>query len=74
MADETFRHGNERGLYNFVESLCTLLIGTQYSSFEGIGIPALVKGKPVADKFSLFQLKLGCMCRHFVDLGTGNKD
>ena len=29
MADGTLRDGNERGLYNFVESLRTLLIGIQ---------------------------------------------
>lgn len=29
MADETLRDGNERGLYNFVESLRTLLISIQ---------------------------------------------
>ena len=29
MADETLRDGNERGLYNFKESLHTLLIGIQ---------------------------------------------
>ena len=27
MADETLRDGNERSLYNFIETLCTLLIG-----------------------------------------------
>lgn len=45
-----------------------------YSSFEGMCVPALVKGKLVADKFSLFLLKSGCVCRYFVHLGTGNKD
>ena len=29
MADETLRDGNKRGLYNFKESLHTLLIGIQ---------------------------------------------
>ena len=38
MADETLRDGNERGLYNFVESLRTLLIGIQNLNTQDVSV------------------------------------
>ena len=41
MADETLRDANERGLYNFVESLRTLLIGIQNMNAQEVSIDYL---------------------------------
>lgn len=38
MADETLRDGNERGLYNFVESLRTLLIGIKNLNTQDVSV------------------------------------
>ena len=38
MADGTLRDGNERGLYNFVESLRTLLIGIQNLNTQDLSV------------------------------------
>ena len=38
MADETLRDSNERGLYNFIESLRTLLIGIQNMNAQDVSI------------------------------------
>ena len=38
MADGTLRDGSERGLYNFVESLRTLLIGIQNLSAQDVSV------------------------------------
>ena len=38
MADGTLRDGNERGLYHFVESLRTLLIGIQNLNTQNVSV------------------------------------
>ena len=38
MADGTLRDGNERGLYHFVESLRTLLIGIQNLNTQDVSV------------------------------------
>ena len=38
MADETLRDGSKRGLYNFVESLRTLLIGIQNLNAQDVSV------------------------------------
>ena len=59
MADETLRDANERGLYNFVESLRSLLIGIQNMNAQDLSVEYFEEANlRLEDAISTLQLLL----------------